>query len=316
MSRSRAQPIVLTSRVPADARGETLLAFLSRRFRYHDREAWLAQLSQGRVQLDGAPADGTELLRAGAVLRYEKDHREPPVDARFRVLHEDAHLLVVDKPAHLPMHADGPFLRNTLIHLLRDAYGQELQLVHRLDRETSGVCIVARDNATQAAVQEQFGAALKKRYLAVVQGVVAGPFVCDEPVGHHPTSEVRLRRSAAPGALRPQEARTEVTPVEAGPSRTLVACAPTTGRTHQLRAHLEHRGHPILGDKLYGSPDDRYLEFVRHVKAGGSVFEERDGAPNRQLLHASSVTFRHPGDGRLVTYEAPTPDEFARWLLS
>jgi 23S rRNA pseudouridine1911/1915/1917 synthase len=310
------QPVVLTSRVPADARGETLLTFLTRRFRYHDVEAWREELRAGRLQLDGARADGSEQLQRGMVLRYEKDHREPEVDRGYRVLHEDERLLVVDKPAHLPMHADGPFLRNTLIYLLRAAYGPELQLVHRLDRETSGVCVVARDKEAQALVQAQFGGALAKTYVAVVNGVVDAPFVCDEPIGHDPESEVRLRRSAAPGALQPRPAHTAFAPLAHGPSRTLVTCRPTTGRTHQIRAHLEHRGHPIVGDKLYGAPDARYLDFVRHVKAGGSAFEERGGDPNRQLLHASALSFRHPGDGELVTYEAPTPEEFGRWLLS
>ncbi|MFN3240519.1 MAG: RluA family pseudouridine synthase [Planctomycetota bacterium] len=315
MSRPEPHPIVLTSRIPNEAAGRTLLEFLAQRFRYHDGAHWQQELAQRRLQLDGRPAAGDEVLRPGMRLRYEKLHREPAVDLGYTVLHEDRHLLVVDKPAHLPMHADGPFIRNTLIWKLRQDHGETLQLVHRLDRETSGAVVVARDKRAQAAIQRQFGEGLHKRYLAVVRGEVTEPLVCDEPIGHHARSEVRLRRSAAPDAERPQAARTAVTPVRRGTGRSLVACEPTTGRTHQLRAHLEHRGHPIVGDKLYGRPDADYLAFVRRMKAGDSVFVERDGEPNRQLLHAAAITFCHPQDGRQVTYTAPLPDEFERWLL-
>lgn len=315
MSRPAPQPIVLTSRIPNEATGRTLLEFLCQRFRYHDREHWQQELTQQRLQLDGLPANGSESLRAGMRLRYEKQHREPPADLSYRVLHQDEHLLVVDKPAHLPMHADGPFIRNTLIWKLRDDHGDQLQLVHRLDRETSGVVVVARDKQSQALIQRQFGSGLRKGYLAVVHGVVHATFACDEPIGHHPESEVRLRRTARPDAKRPQSAHTVVTPVRVASSRSLVQCEPTTGRTHQIRAHLEHRGHPIVGDKLYGRADGDYLDFVRRMKAGESVFETTDGQPNRQLLHASTITFRHPGDEQPVTYEAPMPPEFERWLL-
>ena len=206
-------------------------------------------------------------------LRYEKEHLEPAVDANFSVLHVDDDILVVDKPAHLPMHADGPFIRNTLIHLLRTAYGNAIQLVHRLDRETSGVVVAARSKAAQAAIQRQFGVDIEKTYLAVVDGLLPGALICQQAIGHHRDSSVRLRRSAAGDARDPQQARTEVEVVEHGPRRTLVRCRPATGRTHQIRVHLEHHGHPVVGDKLYGCSDDSYLSFVRKMKNGGSVFD-------------------------------------------
>ena len=153
MATPRPNTISLTSRIPADARGVELLTYLARRFRYHQRDEWRRMLHEGRVELNGAVASGDELLSAGMELRYHKQHREPRVATNAAVLYEDAHLLVVDKPAHLPMHADGPFIRNTLIHILRARHGDQLQLCHRLDRETSGVVIVAKDKQTQATVQ-------------------------------------------------------------------------------------------------------------------------------------------------------------------
>ncbi|MEC9046576.1 MAG: RluA family pseudouridine synthase [Planctomycetota bacterium] len=318
MATPRPNTITLTSRIPADARGVDLLTYLARRFRYHERDEWRRLLLEGRVQLDGTVATGDEPLSAGMELCYQKLHREPRVATNAVVLYEDEQLLVVDKPAHLPMHADGPFIRNTLIHLLRARHGDQLQLCHRLDRETSGVVIVAKDKQTQAAVQAQFGDGLAKEYVAVVHGTLKAPLVCDQPVGRHPSSSVRLRRSANYDATAPQAAHTSLTPIEHGAERTLVRCQPTTGRTHQIRAHLEHVGHPIVGDKLYGRGDADYLAFVRSMKAGESVFEyQLPGAlgPNRHLLHAQSVTLEHPKLTSRMTFRAAQPPEFEEWLL-
>ncbi len=315
MARMAPRTVRLTTRIPAGSSGASLLSYLCERFRYHSPSQWQAELRAGRLHLDGHVADGAELLRAGMQLRYDKLHREPEVASDYQVLHEDARLLVVDKPAHLPMHADGPFLRNTLIQMLRDAHGASLQLCHRLDRETSGVVIVAKDKLAQAHVQRQFGAGIRKQYVAVVRGQLHAPLVCEEPIGRDPTSDVRLRRCARADAVSAQAARTSITPLRRGPNTTLVRCEPETGRTHQLRVHLEHRGHPVLGDKLYGHPDAHYLDFVRRMKAGASVFETQPGQPDRQLLHAGSLTLRHPEDDRQVRFESPTPPEFERWLL-
>lgn len=307
--------IYLRSRVPNWAAGLSLCELLRQRFEYHDDVGWQSQLEAGRLQLDGAVADGTEKLRAGMELCYRKLHREPEVAADFAVLHQDEHLLVLDKPAHLPVHADGPFLRNTLIYLARARFGDALQLCHRLDRETSGVVVLARSKQVQAAVQAQFGGGVEKEYLALVHGRLQAATKCYAPIGHHPASEVRLRRCAAPDAVRPRPAETSFEPLRHGGSHTLVRCRPVTGRTHQIRAHLEHLGHPVVGDKLYGRTDADYLEFVRRMKAGGSVFVEPSGRPNRQLLHAHALTLSHPQSGRRVRFEAPAPDEFERWLL-
>ena len=316
MAARSSHTIRLTSRVPAQARGAALIDWLARRFRYHSRAIWLEQLHAGNVRLNGEVARGSERLSTGMEIAYSKLHQEPEVCADVHVLHKDDELLVVDKPAHLPMHADGPFIRNTLIHILRRDHGEDLQLIHRLDRETSGVVLVARNKIVQAQVQSQFGHEISKSYVAVVRGAVAAPFTCDEPIGYHDSSEIHIRRSASKDASRQQPAETRITPIERGPSCTLVSCHPKTGRTHQIRAHLEHHGHPILGDKLYGHSDANYLSFVRRMKAGESVFSNPEDGPNRQLLHADAVTLRHPGEHREVTYKAPVPREFSEWLLS
>jgi 23S rRNA pseudouridine1911/1915/1917 synthase len=316
MADAEANPLTLRSLVPASAAGRTLLGYLTARFRYHDDAAWRREVEAGRVSLDGRPATGDELLRPGMRVAYEKLHREPPVDDRFTVLHRDAAIVVVDKPAHLPMHADGPFIRNTLISQLRERLGAPaLQLVHRLDRETSGVALIACDKAVQARLQGQFAdGTIAKTYVAVVHGVVAAPFVANQPIGHATNSAVGLRRSAAADARRAQPARTRFEPIAHGPHATLLRCFPETGRTHQIRVHLEAAGHPVVGDKLYGRPDADYLEFVRRVKAGASVFDASPGRPDRHLLHASETRLVHPHSGEPAAFRAPLPAVFEQWL--
>ncbi|HEB52991.1 MAG TPA: RluA family pseudouridine synthase [bacterium] len=313
--RPEPEPILLTSRIPPDADGTRLLDYLCARFRYHDRSAWQRELDAARLTLDDRTASADDELRRGQRLRYAKLHREPPVADGYRVLHEDDVLLVVDKPAHLPMHADGPFLRNTLIHMLRRRFGDDLQLVHRLDRETSGAVVVARDKRAQAAIQRQFlDGGLRKVYYAVVHGRLERTLCCEQAIGHHPRSAVRLRRSAASDAIRPKAASTRIEPLRVAAHHTLVRCVPRTGRTHQIRVHLEHAGHPVVGDKLYGRDDDHYLAFVARMKAGDSVFAAPAGEPDRQLLHAGELSFRHPGTGAEFVASAPMPAEFEDWL--
>ena len=156
------RPLILRSRVPPSAAGRTLLAFLSARFRYHDEAGWQRELAAGRLQLDGHPARGDEVVRPHQRLRYEKLHREPPVEKAFRVVETDGAFIAVDKPAHLPMHADGPFIRNTLISLLRrdGCRAEACSYVHRLDRETSGV---VRRSCADKAVQATHPEAVRRR---------------------------------------------------------------------------------------------------------------------------------------------------------
>jgi len=306
----------LRSRVPGKSAGQPLGDYLAGRFRYHDRDAWAAHVTAGRVLVDGRSAHADDPVRAGAEVLYRKVHREPWVDDRIRVLHTDPDLVVVDKPAHLPMHADGPFVRHTLIHLLRTAHDfPDARVVHRLDRETSGVVVLPRTRRASRAVQEQFRAGtVEKLYLTVVAGRVEEHFHCDRPIGHSATSRIALRRSAAPDAVEPRPAFTRFAVVEHGPAATLLRCQPTTGRTHQIRVHLENCGHPVLGDKLYGRPDDDYLAFVHRMKAGGDPRAGPDDAPDRQLLHACSLEFDHPATGERVRYEAGAPPSFRDWL--
>lgn len=306
----------LRSRVGVDGRGVLLVEYLAQRFRYQTAAQWRAEVEARRVLVGGAIAAATTMLRIGDEVTWLRQVVEPWVDDRIGILHEDADLLVVQKPAHLPMHADGPFVRSTLVQLLRDRRREPgLGLVHRLDRETSGVAVLARTPAARKALQAMFEAgAVAKRYLAVVHGAAPDQWLVDAPIGHAATGEVTLRRSCAADAVQPKPATTRFQRLAVGGGRSLVRCWPQSGRTHQIRAHLEHSGHPIVGDKIYGQPDAVYLAFVAAVKASGDPRTAPGCHPHRHLLHADELAFRHPTSGADVAFGCPAPAEFADWL--
>lgn len=304
------------SKVPGHADGALLLDYLSARFRYHTRDRWQQEIDAGCVLVESARATAATRLRRGQRVAYLRPDPEPWVDDRVTTLFEDAYVLAVDKPAHLPMHADGPFRRSTLVRLLQTRRQEpDLGPCHRLDRETSGVVLLARRHDCRQFLQREFEAgAVAKSYLAVVRGVVAADFEVDAPIGHAVASAVTLRRACGPACRDGKPARTRFEVVQQGRVNTLLRARPATGRTHQIRAHLEHAGHAIVGDKLYGRRDEDYLAFIAAAKKSGDARAWRDGGPLRQLLHAESLTFRHPATLAEQTIEAPMPDVFGEWL--
>ncbi len=302
--------------MPKQADGALLLDYLCARFPYHQRTRWQQEIDAGNVLVAGEPAHAATRLRHRQRVAYLRPDPEPWVDDRIATLHEDAHVLAVDKPAHLPMHADGPFRRSTLVNLLQTRRQEpSLGPCHRLDRETSGVVLLARRPDSRQLLQREFEAGgVKKSYFAVVRGVVAADFEVDAAVGRNRTSVVALRRACGDAAADGKPAYTRFQVVERGRVNTLLRALPKTGRTHQIRAHLEHVGHPIVGDKLYGRSDEEYLAFVESAKRTADARCWRDGGPSRQLLHASSLTFPHPADRSEHTITAPLPTLFQAWL--
>lgn len=219
------------------------------------------------------------------------------------VLYEDARLMVFDKPAGMLVHPSGRTFVYALIGLARAARpGLRLDLVHRLDRDTSGAILMTKEleanRALKAALHDGY---VKKQYLALVHGRPDWDTLdCQVPLGEHTSSEVRLRRGPNPEG---QHAHTAFRVVQRMARHSLVACRLHTGRTHQIRAHLEHLGHPILGDKLYGQEDHVFLDWLDH---GPTEAVRRAVGFPRHCLHAWRVAFPHP-DGHRMGVEAPLP---------
>jgi 23S rRNA pseudouridine1911/1915/1917 synthase len=300
--------------VPAAKAGQRLDAFLARSFPYRSRTSWASFVRAGRIRLNDGPVRPGRALREGDRIQYLPDPRpEPRVSRAYRIIHEDELVLAIRKPANLPVHPSGRYFRNTLLLMLladrcQDLGSTDLRIVHRLDRETSGVILFGKGRGPAAALATQFEARkVRKSYLAIVHGApFQDRFEIDAPIGHDPDSPIRKAMTVRADG-RP--ARTRFRVLRRGPEHALVLAQPRTGRLHQIRVHLRHAGLPIVGDKVYGLDPELFLRFV------GGTLSERDRDRllwRRQALHAWSLTIRHPGDGRRMTLRAGTGSAWNR----
>lgn len=292
----------------------------------HYLKAQIPRLSRTRLQEiiraglsrpDGKPFKPHTKVAAGDEYVLRREARpEPPCPREFGVLYDDDHVLVVDKPAGLPVHASAKFYFNTLTRVLSERYPNEgLQIAHRLDRETSGCLVVARGKPSASHLKRAFQEKrVSKTYLALVHGVPAwtGEHSIDLPLGLVDPDEslIDIRMEVRDDGL---ESMTRVEVLEARSNCALVRCKPVTGRQHQIRVHLAAAGFPIVGDKLYAHGDDA---FARYCDEGlTDELLELFELP-RQALHAASVTFPHPATREPITVECPLPDDLRAYLTA
>lgn len=298
---------VIACRIDSRFAGMTALDFLEKRFTYRDRAGWLERIDAGELTLENEPLNPEDLLAVGMTLRYYPgDLPEPPVDASFRVVLEDQWLLIVDKSGDLPTHPAGIFYKNTLWYLLRERYGA-VHLVNRLDRETSGLLIVAKDPVTARKMSK---GGFYKEYLALVHGRFDHEIAANGFLTSDPTSIVRKKRrwvSELGASEKGESATTLFVPEAIGDTVSLVRAMPETGRMHQIRATLFSLGYPLLGDKLYGLDDSLYLK--QRDDAITEADFERIGM-RRQALHASLLRFIHPHSGVVTVCTTEFPLDF------
>jgi RluA family pseudouridine synthase len=308
---------ILQSKVAPAYHGQTLLDYLCGRFAYQSRETWEALIRKGKVRVNGQKSAPQQPVHKGNLVSYAAALQEPEVDPDIQVLHEEDAFLVASKSGNLPCHADGQFITHTFVHILKEkkkteGYEGFLGLIHRLDRETSGILVVAKTQETLSKLSGAFEhGEVEKQYLAWVRGIVGSEaFERNDPIGRDPESTVSIRRKAlSQGAPDSLPARTKFEVVERRDDRTLVRCLPLTGRTHQIRVHLEAAGFPVIGDKLYGRTDKEYVEFVNKSKENLPVDWTPIFGAQRQLLHAHRLGFKHPVTGQMATFEAPIPED-------
>lgn len=278
-------------------------------------------IREGRVELEGRAARPSSRVRHGELIvvhvpvQAEPDASTAPADFEVPILYEDRWLVVVDKPAGLAVHPAGRRLYGTLIHFLHCRYRRPddpahdvvPRLLHRLDRETSGVAAAGLDDDFHVEVGRQFEERLvHKTYLAVVHGrPPAAQGTVDFGIGPARNSVIRLKMEARrDGSGLP--ALTHYRVVRACGPFSLVELLPKTGRTHQLRVHMAALGCPLVGDKVYGVPDD---VFLAHVAGSLSPEQARTLILDRHALHAHRLRFFHPRLGRDLVIEAPLPND-------
>jgi RluA family pseudouridine synthase len=297
--------------------GWSLREFLAHRFRYQSLEVWHDRVENGAVRVNGAIAQVDTLVSTGDRVEYSFLHAEPEVDFEFEVLFEDAELLAVSKSGNLPVHAGGKFIRNTLIARVREEWGEEIRLAHRLDRETSGVVLLAKTKEAARALEIEFRERrAEKTYFAVLRGETPPQFVVDGAIARREPAEPPYFRVVDPHRGKPARTRfvRRATGFLAGDLTrplSLVKAIPEGGRTNQIRVHARHAGHPILGDKIYGIPETLAREFVRDGE--NELVLAAAGAP-RHLLHCATLGIRHPQTGRFLRFRARLPRDLREAL--
>lgn len=291
--------------VPAEHAGARLDQFLATHLPGWTRSRVQRLIREGRVHLDRTTARPSAGVRAGDKVRVDIPPPAPatprPEALALDVVHDDPDLVVVNKPAGMVVHpaaghAAGTLV-NALLHHVRDlsGIGGELRpgIVHRLDRGTSGLMVVAKHDRAHAELARQFSEReIEKEYVALVWGIVRQGRRIDLPIGRDPID----RKKISARSRRAREAVTRITGAEPLDGVTLVRVAIATGRTHQIRVHLSAIGHPVVGDPTYGGKR-------RHPPAHLRIVQRLE----RPFLHAARLAFTHPRDGRRIAVSCALP---------
>ena len=312
--------IVTVFRVPPEVAGQRLDVFMQSQLRRTSRTRTQYIIRLSAYDDRGKRLRSNDRVYAGQqVLLWRAPWDETPVPTDLPVLYEDDALLAVDKPPMLPVHPTARYYRNTVINLLKDARpGEFLSLAHRIDRETSGVLLVAKTPESERAIKRMLEerSRVEKTYLALTWGVPgdgeAARFRCEVPLELDDTSsfKVKMRVGRTPSALYASTWFTVEDTLELGDGRRYarIRCDLETGRQHQIRVHLASYGTPIVGDKLYG-PDE-----TAFARAADSELTDEDRELleiPRHALHATRMALPHPVTGERLIIESKLPADLA-----
>jgi RluA family pseudouridine synthase len=303
---------------------QPLPAYLFARFTYHDETEWRSIIDDGRIHINGETAATSSVVRADDVLEYHPDfekHREPEVARDIQVVFEDEYLLAVNKPGNLPCHPGGRYFNNTLWALLKEKHpmpgNATPRIVNRLDRETSGLVVIAKSAEIAKTLSAQFKEkTAQKQYVVLVEGETDWQQLVAEGVLVQDTaSAVRKKLRFIDKTQCDSEqadigisCKTSFRKIGYENGVTTLMADLETGRMHQIRATLCSLGLPVVGDKIYGVDDNIFIRFI------SGELSESDNARlrlKRQALHHFRFKFIHPGTGKITALHAPIPDDWS-----
>src|SRR5881392_906077 len=294
---------------------ERLDTFLWSQFPTISRGAIQRLMEQGDIRVEGNPVKATHHPRAGEKIEIHWPAARPataqPQELPLDILFEDDDLLVLNKPPGMVVHPSAGHEESTLVNALLHHCAGQLSgiggvarpgIVHRLDKETSGCLVIAKNAPTHLALSTQFaGREVRKIYHAIVCGrVTPEQGEIRAAIARHPTHRKRMAVTDGSG----REAWTSYTVIERLREATLVEAVLHTGRTHQIRVHFKHLGFPLVGDATYGNRQNKRLSELTGYQAP------------RQMLHAHKLGFQHPGTGKKMILEAPWPEDFKEALAA
>jgi len=285
--------------------GERLDVYLRQRLSELSRSRIKTLIEENFIKVNGKETKASHRVKPGEIIEVvippEEEPSLEPEDVPFRIIYEDEHLAVIEKPAGVVVHPAPGHKTGTLVHgLLKrlkglSGIGGELRpgIVHRLDKETSGIMLVAKnDLAHRRLVQAFKNRLIHKEYLAIAYGVPERKFFkIKAPIGRHPVNRKKMTVISSG-----REAETIFEVKEAFKKASLIFARPLTGRTHQIRVHLSYIGHPILGDPIYGG--------LKHGLP----------KPPRLMLHAYKISFSHPATEEPMEFFADLPEDFEKYL--
>jgi 23S rRNA pseudouridine1911/1915/1917 synthase len=299
---------VLQAEVPANAAGQRFDQILPEMFRGYSRAHLAGEVKAGRIRMDGREVPPRTLVHGGETVAWQRADEpvlgDRPEAIALDVVFEDADLLVVNKPAGLVVHPGAGNHAGTLLNALLHhdpalAQVPRAGIVHRLDKDTSGLLVVARTLPAQTSLVAMLAARdIHRRYVVIVNGVPVAGGTVDAPLDRHPTD--RLRRAVRDGG-RPAVTHYRVR--EKYRAHALLQCVLESGRTHQIRVHMAHAGWPLVGDPLYGNG-------LRLPRGAAPRLAELLRGFKRQALHAEHLAFAHPVTGEALAFDAEPPQDF------
>lgn len=313
MSEPTDKAIRLQAEVPYELGGQRLDQVAAQLFSEHSRSRLAAWIKDGRLTVDGVALRPRDIVHGSALLslaaEQEAQGEWAAQDIELDIVYEDEHILVLNKPAGLVVHpaaghADGTLLNALLHHVPELINVPRAGIVHRLDKDTTGLMVVAKTLQAQTRLVEQLQRrSVSRIYEAIVVGVIISGGTVDAPIGRH--GQQRQRMAVIEGG-KPAVSHYRV--LERFRSHTHTRVKLETGRTHQIRVHMSHIGYPLVGDPAYGG------RFRIPPAANPTLIQALKEFP-RQALHARFLELDHPATGERMKWEAPLPDDFV-WLLT